>query len=148
MKIITHVLNEMNAALREKGLDFTLSQDDVVKVIQQDNESWIIEDLIPLCYDNEDAEMVRDEIANSFEADEITKDLRDAIAAVVQDMEADDNQVEDIEEAMTNAFVAVAFTLNYKDKEMLCEEFTDIIAAHLDKVLQSYNEYKKVDDKE
>lgn len=148
MKIITHVLNEMNAAMREKGLDFTLSQDDVVKVIQQDNESWIIEDLIPLCYDNEDAEMVRDEIANGFEADEITNDLRDAIAAVVQDMEADDNQVEDIEEAMTNAFVAVAFTLNYKDKEMLCEEFTDIIAAHFNKVLQSYNEYRKVDDKE
>lgn len=148
MKIITHVLNEMNAALREKGLDFALSQDDVVKAIQQDNESWIVEDLIPLCYDNEDAETIRDEIAGGFEADEITQDLRYAIAAVVQDMEADNNQIEDIEEAMTNAFVAAAFTLNYKDKEMLCEEFTDIIAAHFDKVLQSYNEYRKADDKE
>lgn len=148
MKIITHVLNEMNTALREKGLDFTLSQDDVVKAIQQDNESWITEDLIPLCYDNEDVEAVRDEIAGGFFADEITTDLRDAIASTVQDMEADDDQIEDIEEAMTNAFAAAVLTLNYKDKEMLCEEFTDIIAAHFDMSVRAYNEYRKADDKE
>lgn len=148
MKVIKHIINEMNTALREKGLNFTLSQDDVVKAIQQDNESWITEDLIPLCYDNEDAETVRDEIAGGFFADEITTDLRDAIASTVQDMEADDDQVEDIEEAMTNAFAAAVLTLNYKDKEMLCEEFTDIIAVHFDRVVRAYNEYRKADEKE
>lgn len=140
MKVIKHIVNEMNEAVKEKALHFNIDPNEIKWAISSDHDKWIMDDLIPLWYEKgEDA--VRDEIEDSFNVESIISDLHDAIAGVVEDKEADDNEVGPICEEITNAFTVATLTLTNEDKEELVNEFKDIAWAHFVEVQKAVDEY-------
>ncbi len=142
MSIIKHFVDEMNNVAKEEKLDFTFTQEMVNSAICKNHEQWFVEDLIPnFVYDNNPSESVEEVIDSSFDPGNIGDDLYEAFADVIETIEVDDEQIEKISNALTDAFNVAILALIPEDKQKLCDEFKDILIAYFNKLVKSYNAY-------